>query len=257
MSSSTNFWTHSEWQFSTQKEQSLSRMGNKQSKVAKQFSHDPLTLLLDRFIRIESNNIPKSVSIMIGEYLSNIIPRFEIMPEDIDKEHIKIDNYGLIFKRDAMKKVAGMINPNFMVTARFPIASSVGWNEGVHVITLSLIKVGNDKDDDYSGDVFGITDNIESCTKTTFWFTSTNAGTQYLLYDKAIIGDSKQENVAKSFEDGDVIDIKLDCNQWNVEFYVNGKQKGNQVVIEPNKTYYPFIISKYNNVEYHFLGRTN
>ena len=178
---------------------------------------------------------PLCLSSIILIFLGNILLCFDTYPLRWKK---CITNNGKIFKKLQH------------VTVMYSVGCSYGWNEGIHSFKIKCVKVPNHK----IAEAFGIISNINECKDDDFWygFSKHNA---YVVYNKNItgIGVKAQYNVCKQFKNGDIIEIKIDCNNWNVTFFVNNKLIGKSMDINANKTYYPIMSTRYHDTEYHLV----
>ncbi len=60
----------------------------------------------------------------------------------------------------------------------------------------------------------------------------------------------KDQSNVEEFKENDVITVRVDCIKWKVTFMNNDDMVGVITRIEPNMSYYPFIGTKSDNVEY-------
>mmetsp|Transcript_59128 Transcript_59128/g.97744 ORF Transcript_59128/g.97744 Transcript_59128/m.97744 type:complete len:256 (+) Transcript_59128:30-797(+) len=139
--------------------------------------------------------------------------------------------------------------------------SPIELNEGIHFVTVKCVK-------GHPNDKFGLVENADLETLPDF-------GKLY-LYDAAFKnkfywwrhtkqiwtekfdqdGEHNSKNFAtkdgKQWEHGDVLKMRIDCEQWKVEFFRNDASV-QEVDIEPQKTYYAALSNGSNGCEYHHL----
>eukprot|EP01084_Bolivina_argentea_P184305 317889_1 len=120
--------------------------------------------------------------------------------------------------------------------------SQHGFNEGIHMWKLKCIEYGGN-----SSDAIGIATNID----TNHWFNNMKGLTYYtfshsLAYHfKNKIRSIKSQRASKKWTTNDELIMKLDCNEWTFDVFINEICPDKKCVetfnIIPNKTYYPGI----------------
>eukprot|EP01084_Bolivina_argentea_P184308 317894_1 len=120
--------------------------------------------------------------------------------------------------------------------------SQHGFNEGIHVWKLKCIQYGGD-----GSDAIGIATNIN----TNHWFNNMEGETYYTFsgatayHFKNKTNCTESQRASKKWTINDELIIKLDCNDWTFDVFINEICPDKKCVetfnIIPNKTYYPGI----------------
>ena len=122
----------------------------------------------------------------------------------------------------------------------FTVGSSFGVNHGIHEFKIKALY------NEYDGSGIGITSNIKVIGDKGQWINKYE-GYKYWWYENCGIFSQNgyntlsQYNFSKVWRTGDIISVKVNCNDWKVEFYVNDELYGKEMKIEENMTYY-FVV---------------
>eukprot|EP01084_Bolivina_argentea_P124977 221461_1 len=120
--------------------------------------------------------------------------------------------------------------------------SKQGFNKGIHFWKLKCIEYGGD-----CCDIIGIASTIQSNS----WLNNIKGSTYYTFsgenawyFENRVQGENI-ERKSKTWATNDELIVKLDCNEWTFDVFIN-EISPNQKCFEtfnimPNKTYYPCI----------------
>lgn len=193
--------------------------------------------------------IPSAIIWIVLTYYS---PTFQL---DIYRDSVSVDR---ILRNDGTRIIRDPnihdTQPTAVEPDHFIFGCSVGWNWGVYEFSVKCVHPQND--------VIGVVSDVAACKDehwiAAYWLDATAYG----LYGHGIV----MENVARGqhpriLQDGlakwkkdDVVTVKLDCEQWEISYFINGKQVGETHVIRENATYSPYFGSKHAAAEYQLIG---
>ncbi len=182
---------------------------------------------------------PSELNAFIIQFLGNIFMRFDLIYE---KYQDCIQNDGTLIRR----------NPSLISDdiSWFSIVSSNAFTVGdIGEFKIKCNKPGFDS--------IGIMSNTDIIKEKNRYHIRVKSYIYYYhgngnLYETGGAHMDNQTNVT-GFEKDDIITVKVDCIAWTVIFLKNGEMVGTVKEIEPNNTYYPFIGTNSDDVEYELI----
>ena len=120
-------------------------------------------------------------------------------------------------------------------------ATSFGFDSGINEIKIQCIKP--------MADVIGITSDITECKSHDLWVNDTKQGKFYSYYnqcgiDQNVDGVFERQydvNFSIKWKKDDIIELRVDCDEWNVSFHLNDTLIGGKVPIAENLRYHLVI----------------
>eukprot|EP01084_Bolivina_argentea_P105162 188256_1 len=205
-----------------------------------------LDYLVTRYINENFINISKNydhfASPLINEiikFLGNIFIIF-----DVYHEHYRdcILNNGQTFKRN---------NTNTDSVGYISIGCSITWISGVHEWKIKIKQYAS---------FIGIVSDLTPCKQKEKFIYEMTKGYSYYIYcgkPHSLIwsnqSNSYVEYSLKQIKPNDIVTVKLNCNEWKLQFYVNNEKIGKMVPIKKDNVYYPVICSKNKDDEYYII----
>ena len=210
--------------------------------------HEANGYLVDGYIREEyiskynDQTYPMALNTIIIQFLGSIFLRFDRIRD--------------LYKYVIQEEGKLILSDTFAV---FIIGCSLGFNKGINEIRIKSIKAKDDAIGIMSG-ITGLNDSAYDAEA----LISKLAGYKYWMYNRRGIWAQKDKTTLKKYvvkavdgwKDGDIICIKVDCNQCKMGFYINGELKGGLMDIEPNMTYYLFMAVQWRDSQYRLLLQT-
>eukprot|EP01084_Bolivina_argentea_P240741 404317_1 len=209
--------------------------------------------VINEFLQLEEEkynklNLSSIVSVMVM-FIGNIFIKFDVCGEQYDS---CLRKYGLQFNRDNNKymEVAAILKSfpakyihhpiQFVVTSHYGFGAKciVSWN-------IKVIKYDWNKTHSMN---YNVKDGLGVITQKCL---------RCYIKDNTFHVDTKQNIYCIGYDDhnvkfqtNDIIYITLNCKQWTLSFGINDKILVKQFDIEPNKVYFPCIISAMDGSKY-------
>eukprot|EP01084_Bolivina_argentea_P087309 157688_1 len=206
--------------------------------------NERLNYLVYGYVLIELNKIklsskyPIELNALIIHFLGNIFLKFDLVHENYKD---CISKNGTVIKRSGSLKGIRW----------FSVCSSTSFSEGIHQFRIKCVKP--------KGDSIGIMSNTDIVKEKNKYHSWINCNIYYYhgegtLYCGDGLGSTArgQYNLAP-FEKDDIIAVKIDCNEWKVQFLRNDKLIGKTWDIQPDLSYHPFIGTRCEDTEYHLV----
>ena len=136
------------------------------------------------------------------------------------------------------------------------IGSKTGYNSGVHEWTIKIIKTAENA-------AIGIV-STKKCFEDSFSDDALNNGIYCIQSNEGKLELSSRAyrkintNIQREdcgWRQGDIVTIKLDCNEWKVGFKVSDDVNVNAFPISKNLKYYMFVRIASNYTEYQLLSQ--
>ena len=180
---------------------------------------------------------PFSLNKIILEFLGNILLRFDT----INSKYID------------MIKENGMLIESTTYCS-FVTACSVGVRKGIHQFRIRCNSPA-------SGDcAIGIMTNIEQLSKRPSEWITSHSGYKYWWYNgsQILFADKNNKRLDKYYMKqkwgkNDEMMIKIDCNKWLVQFFLNDQVIEKSFNIEPDLVYYLFVAIQANGSKYQLI----
>ena len=218
--------------------------------MASQSIQQQLKYLVRGFVRIQLNNIRKDKDIqyeadldkVIGEFLGNVLFKLDVVHEQHAK-YVFADGTCINTKN---------YNGAYMSLRNFCVCSSTTFEGGTHEFQIKCIESGRD--------AVGIMSNTDICTFEHMWCADapTNmyclCGNGQLFTSYKTAGRNQDHSdLDGQCENGDIVKVVVDCDQWRVTFYKNGKAVGNPMNMVRDIPYHAFIAVQTPETEYKLL----
>ena len=189
----------------------------------------------ESFLKEKDYQYPEALTLILIRFLGNIFLHFDVVHADY-KQFVGENGRVLNINRTS-------------ASPTFTVASSYGFNRGISEIKLEC----NQASDVGSGDQIGVGTEIGQCYEKRSWMFN-DGGEVYFMYGKDICQTVGKMETIKRFSrtwqwaqshalaKGDIMAIRVDCDQWMISFFINDEMKGKPMEIEPGLTYY-FLMS--------------